>query len=68
MAMEYRYYMTQRPPMPGALPKAGLQGIIENDPDKPYREARCRVYAVLVYSRELTEKEISDYELVKEEE
>ena len=57
------YYMTQRPPMPGAFPR----GIIEINEFYPTREilgVSDHVYAEIGYERELTEQEIHDYELV----
>ena len=50
----YSYYMVMRPAMPGAMPKAGLLEIVDDT-----KWGYCR----LDYDRELTPKEISDYEL-----
>jgi len=63
------YYMTQRPPMLGAMPKEGLVRWVAFDDDggKVFCEKiGMDAYAKLTYSRELTEQEISDYELVPE--
>ena len=63
------YYMTQRPPMIGAMPKEGLVSWVAFDDDggKVFCEKiGCEAYAKLTYSRELTEREISDYELIPE--
>lgn len=60
--MEFTYYMTQRPPMPGAQPK---QGLIEIEDVALYDESRgFRAYARLHYDRPLDRKEILDYELL----
>ena len=63
------YYMTQRPPMIGAMPKEGLVEWVAFDDDggKVFCEKiGMEAYAKLTYSRELTEQEISDYELIPE--
>ena len=52
--MTYSYYMTMRPAMPGAMPKNGLREIVDDT-----KWGYCR----LDYDRELTSKEIADYEL-----
>ena len=59
----YRYYMTQRPAMPGAMPKKGLDMIEDRDPDDIIPNLGKGAYAVITYTRKLTEQEISDYEL-----
>lgn len=63
------YYMTQRPPMPGAMPKEGLLHweMLDDDGNRVFCDKiGLEAYAKLEYSRELTEKEISDYELTPE--
>lgn len=62
-ATEFLYYMTQRPAMPGAMPKADLTDICELDPAATIPEINRGAYAVLTYSRPLTYQEIHDYEL-----
>ena len=59
----YRYYMTQRPPMPGALPTNGLENILTLDPQETVPQIGKGAYALLEYSRPLTGAEISAYEL-----
>lgn len=59
----FLYYMTQRPAMPGAMPKANLTDICELDPTATIPEINRGAYAVLTYSRPLTYQEIHDYEL-----
>ena len=54
--MTYSYYMMMRPAMPGAMPKNGLREIVDDD-------NRWGAYCRLDYDRELTTKEIIDYEL-----
>ena len=53
--MTYSYYMTMRPAMPGAMPKDGLREIVD--------DTKWGAYCRLDYDRELTKKEIIDYEL-----
>lgn len=60
---KFLYYMTQRPTMPGAMPKADLTDICELDPTATIPEINRGAYAVLTYSRPLTYQEIHDYEL-----
>lgn len=60
--MLYKYYMTQRPAMPGAQPSKGLVDIQEIDPNQQ-TEGIGRAYALLTYNRQLTSAEISGYEL-----
>lgn len=61
--MDFCYYMTQRPAMPGAMPRRGLTHIEELDP-AANTPGVGRAYAKLTYDRQLTDSEISDYELV----
>jgi len=63
MKKVYIYYMTQRPPMPGAMPTEGLKFIDENTQLRFIDEIGRDAYARLTYNRKLTEKEIKDYEL-----
>ena len=60
------YYMTQRPPMPGAMPKAGLRCTLEYDGKQYVPKIGMKAWACLTYDRKLTAKEIRDYELVPE--
>ena len=59
----YRYYMTQRPFMPGAQPLEGLVDRKDLDPQDMIPEIGRGAWAVLTYSRNLTGKELHDYEL-----
>lgn len=58
-----KYYMTQRPAMPGAMPKDGLDTIEDLDPRDVIPYIGKGAYALLYYTRPLTDKEVSDYEL-----
>lgn len=51
---EYRYGMRLRGFSPGCQPK----GVVRREDDPTYR-----YYDILVYDRELTRKECTDYEL-----
>ncbi len=53
--MMYKYGMRLRGFAPGCQPREGLE--------MAYEPKDRRYYSILVYSRKLTEKEISDYEL-----
>lgn len=57
MKHEYRYGMRLRGFSPGCQPMSGLLGR-EDDISGRYHD-------IIVYDRELTEKELSDYELDK---
>lgn len=58
------YYMTQRPPSLGTHPKAGLICTLEYDGKQFIPKIGMKAWACLTYNRELTSKEINDYELV----
>ena len=62
----YEYLCHQRPPMPGAVPKAGLIET-RNPPDGVDEVVVDGVsyicWGYVVYDRPLTDKEMSDYEL-----
>lgn len=53
--MKHYYGMKYRSVAPGAQPK----GMVD------WSECSGRYYAIIVYERELTQKEIDDYELEK---
>lgn len=57
----YRYYCKYRPPMPGAIPRAGLMHVEAYDCKQSFDGMAAWGYAE--YDRPLTEKEINDYEL-----
>lgn len=60
MMIAYGYATLYREPDPGAVPRQGLIGC-EYEPVKT--PSGRYAYGVAVYSRELTQKEIDDYEL-----
>lgn len=62
----YRYYCRFRPPMPGAIPRPGLQNVASFDWPQTFEGVRGRVgaWGWAEYDRPLTDKEICDYELV----
>ena len=61
----YRYLCTNRPPMPGGIPK----GAANVECFEPYRTEDpgghpCIVWGAVEYTRKLTEDEVADYELI----
>lgn len=60
--MIYRYYTLYRPPMPGTIPRLGLEGIMSFD-DRTEVEPGIRAWGYADYNRPLTDEEISEYEL-----
>ena len=60
----YVYWMTQRPPMPGAMPAYGLTNVHEYEEQRYEPTVSCMVWAKLTYNRELKPEEVSDYELI----
>lgn len=64
----YRYYSTQRPITPGAIPmRSDIVSIKNFDHKKECEEIGCMAYGYVEYASRLTKKEISDYELVSAE-
>ena len=66
MAEKHIYYMTQRPPMPGAMPIYGLIDIQEYNGKSFVASINLPAWAKLTYNRKLKCGEISDYELMPE--
>ncbi len=60
--MLYTYFMTMRPPMPGAQPMQGLVAMVDMNCDW-VQDIQHTAYAKLIYDRQLTESEIEQYEL-----
>lgn len=60
-----RYYLTQRPPAPGAIP-AGARAVADYDEPAYIHSIGKTVHGWAEYDRELTDREIEDYELVPE--
>ena len=65
--MQYSYYMTQRPPAPGAMPTDGLLTVEEYDKKTYVAEIARDSYAELIYGRMLTLEEIDQYELTPQQ-
>ena len=57
----YRYYCQFRPPMPGAIPRAGLVNTADFDYKQSFNGIGAWGWAE--YSRPLTDDEIYHYEL-----
>ena len=65
-----RYYSTQRPVAPGTFPKPKGNRVLEihNFDKRIYREEAGRnAWGYIDYEKPLSEKEATDYELVKEQ-
>ena len=58
----YRYYCKYRPPMPGAIPHSGITNLAMFDWPQTFDGIGC--WGWVEYSRELTQKEVNEYELV----
>lgn len=59
MKREFVYGMRLRPPAPGAIPKADLNEVSFDEittPDRHY-------WGTATYDRELTDEEVSEYEM-----
>ena len=63
--MIYRYYLIHRPVMIGTVPR-GMVGYKNFNHMISVDEIGRTAWGYVEYDRELTEKEISEYELVKE--
>lgn len=62
MKTVYRYYTPYRPPMPGAVPRDGLDRVVCYDERMAIGNS-IYAYGYAEYFRPLTDQEISDYEL-----
>lgn len=58
-----KYYSLLRPVSIGTHPKNGMEDFINYDTRKEVNG--CMVWAELYYSREFTEKELADYEMIR---
>lgn len=68
-AKMYRYYLTQRGPGPGAIPKVwdNLATKVEDFGTKKYvEEINCKAWGYAEYAKPLTAKQIEAYELIEE--
>lgn len=63
MKTVFRYYSTQRPIGPGTYPRNGVEDIVNFDEKKHVPAIDRSAWGYIDYSRELTEREISGYEL-----
>lgn len=59
----YRYYCRMRPPMPGTIPRGPIN-IEDYGERKHVYEAGCDAWGHVDYERELSPREVYDYELV----
>jgi len=64
MKKRYRYYCLERPAGPGAIPR-GVVVITNFDERKTADEIGRMAWGWVEYERELTEKEIREYELME---
>lgn len=62
----YRYFLPYRPPMPGAMPKEGIVEMFAQDQRQKMNGCDRPVWGWVQYDRKLTDKEVSDYELIPE--
>lgn len=62
-AKYYFYGMRLRGFAPGCQPKEGLIGCLLDEDRKAIQDIAAHYHDVLGYTRELTEKELEDYEL-----
>lgn len=60
-----RYYLLNRPPVPGAIP-AGARAVADYDEPTYIDSIGKTAHGWAEYNRILTDREISDYELVSE--
>ena len=61
----YRYYCPMREPAPGAVPKNGMENVYWYGCRQFVEIAGREVWGWVEYNRELSEKEVSNYELIK---
>lgn len=61
----YRYYCPARPPVPGAIPRGVIRVECADEDGYMVDEERYshQCWGFVEYDRELTQKEIDDYEL-----
>ena len=67
MIMEkgYVYYMTQRPPSPGAMPRKGLVDMKDFGTKILVPILNIEAWGKIIYDRPLTDDEIWNYELTR---
>lgn len=63
--MLHTYYTPRRPPMPGAIPRAGLVEIRNYEGRRKVPGVERLVWGCAVYCRALRDDETRDYELIE---
>lgn len=63
--MAYRYYLTQRPPTPGAVPESRKVTAVEDFGWKKYVQKIGEAYGYVEYREPLTPEQIREYELTE---
>lgn len=63
--MAYRYYLTQRPPAPGAVPESRRIRAVEDFGGKRYVQRIGEAYGWVEYDQPLTQIQIHSYELTE---
>lgn len=58
---KFTYYCRLRPPTPGAIPKDGIVEVV----DKKIVKNNMKYWGYVTYNRELTKKELYQYDLEK---
>lgn len=61
--MLFKYYSRMRPVSPGSYPRDGVTNIHNFDDRHLVKEINSEAWGYIEYDRELTEKEVADYEL-----
>lgn len=62
----FRYYCTLRPPAPGAIPGGAVKVDYNEFTAEDAGGHVVHIWGAVEYARELTQKEICDYELIEE--
>ena len=62
----YRYYLTMRPPAPGAVPRGAVNVDYNEFTATDAGGHVLHILGAVEYDRELTPKEICDYELIED--
>lgn len=62
--MTYRYYCPVEPPVPGNIPRGVIRIVVADDGEMVDEEGHViKAWGFVEYNRQLTDKEINDYEL-----
>ena len=62
----YRYLCTNRPPMPGGVPRGAVHVEYDEYTVEDIGGHVRRVWGAVEYDHKLTDKEIDDYELIED--